>query len=207
MRKLFILIVMWLPMAMAAQMNERDGLRLQWGASVALDINVPGSWTSGHGSGNIQPGFSVGGEMRLLWPKGWLFETGVNVGFGHNVIDPKVKGASSVVVDRWRVGVPVTGGYKFALKSGLGLAPLVGLEYNYYFATGTAGLSGVSSADLWRPCNLDWCVGAALMIDDIFEVDVKGNFGMFRANRPRYDVLYTRYFLPCRGSVTAKVYF
>ena len=210
MRSLLTFILVMAAVAMNAQESAELNPRLQWGVSASFDMDYGASWTSTHTSPGIYPGFTGGGAMRVMFPKGWLINTGVKAGYTHRAIDAATDGNRSIVTDSWRIGIPVTAGYKFDLSKDFGIAPLAGLEYNYYFYTSTAHLpAGVdlSSSQLWRKNNLDWCVGAALIIDTVFEVDILADFSMFRANKKQKDLLFTRNFMPCSGSVTLKMFF
>ena len=184
--------------------------KVKLGASAAWNLNFPVGWTSSDRNSALYSGFSVGGDVLIEWPKGWIFKSGIKAGFDHNRLNSSVKNDNQVTLDRWKLGVPAIAGYKFDVYRDFCIAPLTGLEFDYFFSTGTSWpLPGdrLSSAQLWNPCNLDWKIGAGIFMYDMVEVDILGSFGIFKANKHRNDLIYTTNYLPLQMSIALTIYF
>ncbi|MDE6484251.1 MAG: PorT family protein [Duncaniella sp.] len=209
MRSFLVFIVLLIPTVINAQNKVSEKSTVQWGTSVALDFNFPydcSTQTRYNPFENL--GFSMGGNMRVNIHKGWLVETGLLIGYDHTNLDGAEEN-STIKLDRWRLTVPVMGGYRFTISPMRSITPLLGVEYNYYFSTTTAGQRGeprYSSSQLWHPYSFAGCGGVGFGIEN-FEVDVLAHVNLMNGNKKEYQVTKLHNYLPIQVTVTAKMFF
>lgn len=211
MKKLLISLIALVPLWVMAQdeVSTPQG-ELRWGVMAAFDCNRAESFMSAGFDAKTYPGFTVGGNMRYTATDGYFVEVGLNAGFDHNKLRPAEEGDPRVILDRWRLSVPVMAGFDWSAGQLCKWRPMLGLELNYYFATGTGGLpAGVrySSSELWRPVDLAVCAGFGVTFGEHFEIDLLAHLSTTKINKGKYQVLDTEKYYPFRGTIGVKYFF
>ncbi len=206
MKRFLILIAVVLPMiARAQEMNDEKNLVMKWGVSASIGMDVYNASSQPGHSLNIGLGCSMGVHYRAQWRKGWFVEPGVTVGYDHYNLHPALREDPTLKLDRWHLGVPVMGGYRFRN----GLAPLIGVEYDWYFSTTTSGQEGTprySSSQLWKPSGVAAFAGLGFE-SDFGEVAMLFHSNVMRANKREHLITAERNIIPMQVTLTAKFFF
>lgn len=197
--------------ALVAQAQER--YIMNWGVTASFDINIPTTDSSrddfDYDDVPIGYGGSAGAVLRFSWPRGWFVEPGANIGYDYTSFDPAEIANPRVGLGRWRLAVPVTGGYIFKIDDNFGIGPVAGVEMIYNFQVHTAGLPSTchyTSSQLWRPLN--FAVTAGFEIDmDRWAVATQAHIGVMPYEKGDHGIIYREAPVTARVTVTAKYYF
>ena len=190
-----------------------EGCVMNWGVTAAFDINIPTTDSSredfDYCDVPIEYGGAAGAVLRFSWPRGWFVEPGVNVGYDYTSFDPAEIGNPRVGFGRWRVAVPVTGGYIFNINDDFGIGPVAGVELICNLKSGTVGLPSTvhySSSSLWRPVNFAFMVGFEINMGH-WAATTQAHIGVVPYYKGAPDVIYRQAPITAQVSVEAKYYF
>lgn len=209
MRHGFLIFLLLSALAVAGQESER--VMRRWCATASFDINIPTTDLSRDESDDVylEYGGSAGAALRFSWPRGWFVEPGANVGYDYVSLDPVDLSDPRVGLGRWRLAVPVTGGYIFQIDDDFGIGPLLGVEVIYNFATHTTGLAAgikYKSSQLWQPLNFAFSAGIEINLGNM-AVDTQAFIGMIPYEKGNHGIIYRQAGITAQVAVTAKYFF
>lgn len=201
-----------IPIHVAAQkMTETNKIKkVHWGISMSANINYSGGGLS-HYIALPGWGLAAGGHSRVMLTKKCFFEPGLRLGYDYSWLRAADKNNPRIQLNRWRVGIPVIFGYKITSDThprGASFVPQIGIEYNHYFSTSTAGQvlnPRYKSSSLWYPNIVAGCIGCGLYYDEC-QLDIMFNVDITRANRPENNIVYTHNYHPIFLSFSFKMF-
>lgn len=165
--------------------NGVNGVNVEWGVAGAVNVNIPGDWTTTDTGQeiNLSYGGAIGGVCNVGWKSGWFVEPGVMIGYDNIKLGLMPEGKTAL--RRWNLSGLVTAGHRFSVAGSFHLSPLMAAEVACYFSTSST--TRTPEPIDWRPVNASCGIGVGLS-DGNMAINIIGYFGLVKMS-PRQDIM------------------
>ena len=158
--------------------------RISWSVMPQFDINLPGNWKTLKPSEEIKINYGggIGVCCKTQLKSDWLIESGVSICYDNLQISSSKLSQHTLQLSKWAIPISISLGHSFKIDEGRDLVPLAGFEASYSFSNKNKESSDMNVYK-WNYFNISWGIGCGICLNDRYEIDVIGYFGLVNIMR------------------------
>ncbi len=164
--------------------------QITWAIMPQLNLNMPGNWkTLKSTDSNISYGGGLGINCGIKLKYDWLINTGFSICYDNLHISESYISAHPIDLERWSAPLSISLGHSFIIFDEVEIIPLASVEASYCFSNKISDRNDMHVYN-WNPFNISWGIGCGLGLNDKYEIDIVGYFGLPHLIRQSNNNLY-----------------
>jgi len=152
--------------------------RISWAVMPQLNLNMPGNWkTLKSHDVSMTYGGGIGINCKIQLKSDWLINAGVSIYYDQLHIFESSISPNAVNLERWSAPVAISFGHSFRLFEDVNIVPLASAEAAYCFSN-KINVTNDMDDYKWNRFNISWGIGCGLELNNKYEIDMIGYFGL-----------------------------